>query len=178
MLEPRFWPRFIISNSLFSFQIIYRSLVNTHLHFNILQNFENFEAVLTSHDVVEQCLIFLWKWFKVIQNYQKVKWSKDWTDFVPKSRSLNRSRNDFDDPNSKNLPTFKTLSNVIVVLTDRNGPELLSTILCISKAFNLVLSTKTGKCRSSTSRSTKVVLTQTVVTNQSKIEVWNSIGPY
>lgn len=74
-------------------------------------------------------------------------------------------------PPQKNLLTFKTLSNVIVVLTDRNGPELLSTILCISKAFYLVLSTKTGKCRSSTSRSTKVVLTQTVVTNQSKIEV-------
>ena len=41
MLEPRFWPRFII----FRFKIIYRLMVNTHLHnkiFDILQNFQFF----------------------------------------------------------------------------------------------------------------------------------------
>ena len=51
MLEPRFWPEFII----FRFKIIYRLMVNTHLHnknFDILQNFQNFQVfgVLMSHD--------------------------------------------------------------------------------------------------------------------------------
>ena len=51
MLEPRFWPRFII----FRFKIIYRLMVNTHLHnkiFDILQKFQIF-GVHMSRDVVE-----------------------------------------------------------------------------------------------------------------------------
>ena len=67
MLEPRFWPDFII----FRFKIIYRLMVNTHLHnkiFDILQNFQKFQVfgVLTSRDVVEQLEL----------NENDLKWSK------------------------------------------------------------------------------------------------------
>ena len=97
MLEPRFWPRFII----FRFKIIYRLMVNTHLHnknFWYFAKLSKFSSFWRPYVTWRRWTIWiLWKWFKVIQNYQKVKWSKDFTDFVPKSRSFNDYWIDFED---------------------------------------------------------------------------------
>ena len=67
MLEPRFWPEFII----FRFKIIYRLMVNTHLHYKIFDILQNFQNMASWGHVTSLSKFKLFEFYEI-----DLKWSK------------------------------------------------------------------------------------------------------